>query len=142
MKSSSTFSWVWIIHCGMKIENRTDAPTPEKSSNTMISTVELCCLQSWSISLFFDLWNLELRFHYQLSNVFPALKWHSKWIESETNSFSCSFRWINSDSCIPKSSTINMMMSWPSLALFWPKEYWMQVNVLKSSRLIYVFKQI
>lgn len=56
------------------------------------------------------------------------------------NSFSCSFRWISSDSCIPKSSMINMMMSWPSLALFWPREYWMQVNDFKSSRFIYLFK--
>ena len=39
-----------------------------------------------------------------------------------------------------KSSMINMMMSWPSLALFWPRAYWTQVNVFKSSRFIYLFK--
>lgn len=82
----------------------------------------------------------ELRFHYHLSNLFPALKSHSKGIELGCNSFFCSFRWISSDSCIPKSSMINMMMSWPSLALFWPRAYWTQVNVFKSSRFIYLFK--
>nr|KAF6450943.1 proteasome 26S subunit, non-ATPase 1 [Molossus molossus] len=28
---------------------------------------------------------------------------------------------------------INMMMSWPSLALFWPREYWMQVGIMSPS---------
>ncbi|KAF6115703.1 proteasome 26S subunit, non-ATPase 1 [Phyllostomus discolor] len=26
-----------------------------------------------------------------------------------------------------------MMMSWPSLALFWPREYWMQVVIMSQS---------
>lgn len=72
--------------------------------------------------------------------TYPYSKMTQQWIEVDCNSFSCSFRWISSDSCIPKSSMINMMMSWPSLALFWPREYWMQVNVFKSSRFIYLFK--
>lgn len=112
----------------------------QKSHNTMISTIELCFLQMYPYFSLWMLWNSGLKFHYQLSNLFfPALKWHSKWIELVYNSFSCSFRWVSLDNCIPKSSMINMMMSWPSLVLFWPREYWMQVNVFKSSRFIYLF---
>lgn len=123
----------------MRIENRTGALIPEKSwhlcfnhgtgllSNLVQIPLSACC-------------ESEFRFHYHLSSLFPALKSHSKWIELGCNSFFCSFRWISSDSCIPKSSMINMMMSWPSLALFWPRAYWTQVNVFKSSRFIYFFK--
>lgn len=106
----------------------------------MISTMELFCLDIWFVSLsFWMLWISELNFHYNLNSLFPGLKWLHKWIWYDYNSFACSFRWISSDSCIPKLSMINMMMSWPSLALFWHKAYWMQVNV-KSPRCIYLFK--